>query len=284
LAAWDWRDGASGFVEIDGRRREATCQGPSPDIAPTLVLLHEGLGCVALWRDFPQKLVASTGFGVFAYSRSGYGASDTVPLPRPLDYMTREAVDVLPKVLDAIGCRRGVLLGHSDGATIAAIYAGTVADFRVRGHILMAPHFFTEPGGLASIRAARAAYEQGAMRTRLSRYHRDVDAAFRGWSDAWLDPDFERWNVAEVIDYWRIPTLAIQGRDDEYGTLAQIREIETRTYSPVDTLVLDGCKHHPHLEASEATLAAIAEFCARWERIEAARPDQPVDRANERAF
>jgi pimeloyl-ACP methyl ester carboxylesterase len=276
LAAWDWRDGAAGFVEIDDKRLDAACFGPTPERAPTLVLLHEGLGCVALWRDFPRKLAAATGFGVFVYSRLGYGASDTIALPRPLDYMTREAVDVLPKVLEAIGFRRGVLLGHSDGATIAAIHAGTIADFRVRGLILMAPHFFTEPSGLASIRAAREAYAQGDLRARLARYHTDVDAAFHGWCDAWLDPGFERWNVGEVIDYWRVPALAIQGRDDEYGTLAQIREIETRTYSPVDTLILDGCKHHPHLEASEATLSAIGDFCARLERIEAARAE-PVE-------
>jgi pimeloyl-ACP methyl ester carboxylesterase len=268
LAEWDWRDGASGFLEVDGRRLEAASFGPSPETAPTLALLHEGLGCVALWRDFPQKLAAATGFGVFVYSRLGYGASDTCALPRPLDYMTSEAVDVLPKVLDAIGFRRGVLLGHSDGATIAAIYAGSVEDFRVRGLILMAPHFFTESSGLASIEAVRDAYRHGDLKFRLARYHRDVDAAFHGWCDAWLDPGFESWNVADVIDYWRIPALAIQGGDDEYGTLAQIREIETRAYSPVDVAVFDNGKHHPHLEATAATLAAITDFCVTLERIE----------------
>ncbi len=274
--AFRWSDGA-GFLEIEGRRLECAAWGPPPEEAPTLALLHEGLGCVALWRDFPSKLQVATGFGVFAYSRFGYGASDPCALPRPLDYMTREAVDVLPKALDAIGFRGGVLVGHSDGATIAAIHAGSVEDFRVRGLILMAPHFFTEPGGLASIRAARAAYEDGELKRRLARYHDNVDAAFRGWCDAWLDPGFERWNVADVIDYWRVPTLAIQGRDDEYGTLAQISEIETRTYAPIDTLILDRVKHHPHLEAPEATLGEIAEFCARLERIEGAQVETSVE-------
>jgi pimeloyl-ACP methyl ester carboxylesterase len=222
-------------------------------------------------------LQAATGFGVFVYSRFGYGASDTIPLPRPLDYMTREAVEVLPKVLDAIGFRRGVLVGHSDGATITAIHAGSIADFRVRGLVLMAPHVFTEPSGLASIRAAREAYEHGDLKRRLARYHTHVDAAFRGWCDAWLDPGFERWNVADAIDYWRIPALAIQGRDDEYGTLAQIAEIETRAYSPIDTLILDEVKHHPHLEAPEATLREIAGFCARLERMEQARPETTAE-------
>ena len=274
--AWSWSD-REGFLDIDGQRLECVSLGPSPHEAPTLVLLHEGLGCVALWRDFPAKLQAATGFGVFVWSRLGYGGSDPCALPRPLDYMTREAVEVLPKVLDAIGLRRGVLVGHSDGATIAAIHAGSIADFRVRGLVLMAPHVFTEPSGLASIRAAREAYEHGDLKRRLARYHTHVDAAFRGWCDAWLDPGFERWNVADSIDYWRIPALAIQGRDDEYGTLAQIAEIETRAYSPIDTLILDDVKHHPHLEAPEATLREIAEFCARLERMEQARPETTAE-------
>ena len=269
LPGWEWRAGASSAVTIGGKRLETLCQGPAPDHTPTIVMLHEGLGCVALWRDFPQKLVAATGFGVFAYSRAGYGQSDPVKLPRPLDYMTREALETLPELLEVIGFRKGVLLGHSDGASIAAIYAGSVEDFRVRGLVLIAPHFFTEPSGLAAIAAAREAYEQGDLRARLAKYHQYVDSAFRGWNEAWLDPGFKAWNIADSIDYWRVPTLAIQGVGDQYGTLAQIREIETRAYSPVDVEILEGCKHSPHLEQPERTVAAIAEFCARLERIEA---------------
>ena len=266
----DWRDGA-GFLTVDGKRLETLRHGLAPDRAPTIVMLHEGLGCVALWRDFPRRLAEATGLGVFAYSRAGYGRSDAVELPRPLDYMTREARETLPGVLDAIGFRRGILLGHSDGGSIAAIYAGTVEDFRVRGLVLIAPHFFTEESGLAAISAARAAYETGDLRRRLAKYHRDVDNAFRGWNDAWLDPVFKCWNIADVIDYWRIPALAIQGEDDPYGTLAQIREIENRAYSPVDVEILNGCKHSPHTEQPEATLAAVADFCARLMRIEQAK-------------
>ena len=269
LPGWEWRAGASSALTIGGKRLETLCQGPAPDRTPTIVMLHEGLGCVALWRDFPQKLVAATGFGVFAYSRAGYGQSDPVKLPRPLDYMTREALETLPELLEVIGFRKGVLLGHSDGASIAAIYAGSVEDFRVRGLVLIAPHFFTEPSGLAAIAAAREAYEQGDLRARLAKYHQYVDSAFRGWNEAWLDPGFKAWNIADSIDYWRVPTLAIQGVGDQYGTLAQIREIETRAYSPVDVEILEGCKHSPHLEQPERTVAAIAEFCARLERIEA---------------
>jgi pimeloyl-ACP methyl ester carboxylesterase len=268
LPEFDWRDGAAGFLSIEGKRLETLCHGPAPDAAPTIVMLHEGLGCVAIWRDFPRRLSAATGLGVFAYSRAGYGQSDPAPLPRPLDYMTREARETLPAVLEAIGFQRGILLGHSDGASIAAIYAGTIEDFRVRGLILMAPHFFTEESGLAAIATAREAYQNGDLRARLAKYHRDVDNAFRGWNDAWLDSGFKSWNIAETIDYWRIPVLAIQGGNDAYGTIAQIREIENRIYSPVDVEILSRCGHSPHIEQPQETLAAIADFCARLIRME----------------
>ena len=191
MTAFPWIEGAGGDVFADGKRLEAVAYGPPPDKAPTIVMLHEGLGCLALWRDFPQKLAAATGHGVFAYSRAGYGGSDAVDLPRPLDYMSREARFSLPALLDAIGLKRGILLGHSDGASIAAIYAGEHADERIKGLILMAPHLFTEEMGLASIAEARRAYETGDLRARLAKYHAHVDVAFRGWNDAWLDPGFK---------------------------------------------------------------------------------------------
>lgn len=256
----------------DGRRLDWAQWGPAPDQQPTIVLLHEGLGCLGLWRDFPERLVQATGFGVMAYSRAGYGQSDPADLPRPIDYMTREAVTVLPQVLAATGFRRGILMGHSDGATIALEYAGRVFDPRVRGVVAMAPHTFTEPMGLAAIARARDAYP-GGLRDRMAKWHRDPDHTFRGWNDAWLNPAFAAWNVAEVIDYLRVPVLAIQGRQDEYGSLAQIAEIEGRSYAPVDTLILDDCRHAPHQDRADAVLAAVAEFCARLERIEAALPD-----------
>lgn len=266
----EWTATPKARLEIDGKRLEYACHGPAPDKAPTIVMLHEGLGCVALWRDFPKKVAEATGMGVFVYSRAGYGQSDPVDLPRPLDFMTHEATQVLPKVLDAIGAQKVILFGHSDGATIAAIHAGSVEDFRVRGLIVMAPHFFTESMGLKAIAEAKAAYESGELKEKLARYHRDVDVAFHGWNGVWLDPDFKAWNVADVIDYIRVPILAIQGRDDQYGTLAQVQEIEGRSYAPVDMVVIDGCKHAPHLEAGDRVLAEVAEYCARLERIEAA--------------
>jgi len=268
-----WKDGESLTLDIDGVALEGRCFGPAPDAAPTVVLLHEGLGCAALWRDFPERLARATRYGVFAYSRRGYGQSDPAVLPRPLDYMTREALDVLPQVLDAIGFREGVLVGHSDGASIAAIYGGSVQDHRVRGLVLMAPHFFTEAMGLSAIGKARAAYETGDLRARLAKYHREVDNAFRGWNDAWLDPAFADWNIEEVIAYIRVPVLAIQGKDDQYGTRAQIAALETQSYNPVDVAMLDACGHAPHIEQPERTLALLVEYLERLDRIEAAKAE-----------
>ena len=268
----DWSARPKSPLVVNGVGLEYAAYGPTPDQAPTIVMLHEGLGCVALWRDFPQQVAQRTGMGVFVWSRQGYGQSDPATLPRPLDFMTREAVDVLPGILDHIGFRRGILFGHSDGATIAAIYAGSVSDMRVRGLILMAPHFFTEPGGLAEIEKARQDFESGDTRARMGKYHRDPKATFSVWNDAWLDAGFTDWNVAEVIDYLRIPVLAIQGYDDQYGTLAQIDEIASRIYSPLDIEILENCRHAPHLEQPERVLDAVTEFAKRLERIEAAGP------------
>jgi len=266
--ALEWTNDPAQRLEANGQSLEYACWGPAPHKAPTLVMLHEGLGSVAQWKGLPEALAKATGFGVLAYSRAGYGASDPAALPRPLDYMTREAEDVLGQVLDAAGIQHCVLLGHSDGATIATIYAGSVSDMRVRGLVLIAPHFFTEPEGLAAIRAAGEAYAKGDLKEKLARYHTHVDVAFNGWHDAWTHPDFVEWSVADAIDHLRIPVLAIQGRDDPYGTLAQISEIEDRIYSPVETLILDDCGHAPHLEKPAPTQAAIEEFCARLDRLE----------------
>ena len=258
MARW----AAHGYLTAGGHSLEYACFGPAPDEAPSILLLHEGLGCVALWRDFPQALSQATGWGVAAFSRAGYGQSESCALPRPLDYQSREAVEVLPGVLDALQLRRTVLLGHSDGATMAAVHAGEVQDPRVVGIVLMAPHFFTEPVGLAEIRAARVAYETGDLRDRLFRYHADVDTAFRGWNDAWLDPGFEAWNVEEVLDTIHVPVLAIQGRQDQYGTLAQIDVVQRRVPGPVTRLVIENCRHAPHLDAPEQVLSAVAKFTA----------------------
>ena len=262
MTAFRWIDGAGGEIVADGKRLEAVAYGAPPEEAPTIVMLHEGLGCVALWRDLPAKLAAATGWGVFAYSRAGYGRSDPVALPRPLDYMTREARLSLPTVLETIRMKRGILLGHSDGASIAAIFAGERFADRVNGLVLIAPHLFTEEPGLASIAEARRAYAEGDLRARLAKYHADVDVAFCGWNGAWLDPSFKAWNIEDAVQRWRVPALLIQGVDDPYGTLAQIRAIEARSPAPVRSVILDRCRHSPQTEQPQATLDAIVRFCA----------------------
>jgi pimeloyl-ACP methyl ester carboxylesterase len=251
-------------IVVDGRRIEAVLHGAAPDRAPTLVLLHEGLGCVAMWRDFPQKLAARTGYGVLAFSRPGYGKSDPALLPRPLSYMHDDAFQLLPQVLDRAGVKKTILIGHSDGASIATIYAGGRQDFRVRGLVLMAPHFFVEDISIKSIAAAKEAYDKGDLRERLKRYHgENVDVAFRGWNNVWLDPGFRAWRIDEYVAHVRVPILIVQGRNDQYGTLAQLELAERDAYSPVDTLILDRCGHSPHIDQPEATLEAIAEFVHR---------------------
>ncbi|HZP69735.1 MAG TPA: alpha/beta hydrolase [Pseudolabrys sp.] len=255
--------GSSGFLDIDRHRLEYRFIGPQPDKAPTLVLLHEGLGCVGLWNNFPDRLAAATGVGVFVYSRAGYGKSSPVNLPRPLSYMHDEARETLPKLLDAIGFRRGLLIGHSDGASIAAIYAGSHQDRRVGGLVLIAPHFFTEDPGIASIAEAKKAYETGDLRARLARWHDDVDNAFRGWNDAWLDPRFRKWDITEFLAYIRVPVLIVQGEDDQYGTVKQIEVAQEECYCPVEVVLLPGARHAPQREAAEPTLRAISDFVGR---------------------
>ena len=256
-----------GHLAIGGASLEYRMIGPRPDMAPVIVMLHEGLGSVTTWGDFPARLAEQTGAGVFVYSRAGYGKSSTIALPRPLDYMQREATDVLPQLLDAIGFRRGILLGHSDGATIAAWYAGSVQDHRVRGLILIAPHFFMEDSNIAAIRKTVETYETTDLRAKLARHHADVDAAFRGWSGAWLDPGFASFDTTDALAYIRVPVLVIQGAADPYGTLAQVRVVEEECYCPVETLVLEDVGHAPHREKPAETLGAVAEFADQIFRV-----------------
>jgi pimeloyl-ACP methyl ester carboxylesterase len=252
-----------GMLDIGAMRLEYRMIGPRPHEAPTIVMLHEGLGCVGLWGDFPDQLQTATGAGVFVYSRAGYGRSSPVTLPRPLTFMHEEARDVLPKVLDAIGFRRGLLLGHSDGASIAAIYAGSLQDHRVRGLILIAPHFFTEDMGIAEIARAKEAYATTDLRQKLARWHADVDNAFRGWNDAWLDPAFRNWDITEPLAYIRVPILIVQGEDDQYGTQRQIEVARQECYCPVEVALYRGVRHAPHREAPALLIASVSEFAGR---------------------
>jgi pimeloyl-ACP methyl ester carboxylesterase len=254
----------SDVLIIEDTRLEYRWIGRPPDEATTLVFLHHGLGCVGTWRDFPDRLVELTGLGGLVYSRAGYGRSDTVDVPRPLTYMEDEARDVLSQVLDQSGIRKAILVGHSDGASIAAIYTGGSGDLRVRGLVLMAPHFFNEPICVETAAEVRQDFEEGDLRARLERHHgHNVDCAFWGWNRVWLDPGFRDWNIEDYLDYIRVPILAIQGADDRYGTLRQLQALEEGTMCPVETIVLPDCGHSPFVDRPETTLALVADFVDR---------------------
>jgi len=243
------------FLHVGPHRLECAWHGERGPRA--LVLLHEGLGCVGLWRDFPRKLSKAAGLPVFAYSRPNYGrSSPTAPLPRPVRYMHDEAL-LFPEVLRAAGISEAVLFGHSDGASIAILHA---AAHPVRGLVLQAPHVFAEELSLTSIAKARDAYERGDLRARLSRWHEHVDAAFWGWNGPWLHPGFRGWNLTGCLPSIRAPALLVQGAADEYGTLAQVEAIQRGLPGPAKTLILPGVGHSPHKDRESEVLAATAHF------------------------
>jgi pimeloyl-ACP methyl ester carboxylesterase len=226
----------------------------------TIVMLHEGLGSVAMWKDFPQRIAEVTGCGVLVYSRYGHGKSDRLAEKRSFDFMHQEAKVVLPDLLRQLEIERPILLGHSDGASIALIYAGTWPE-RVRGLVLEAPHVFVEEFGLRSTVVIRETYESTELREKLARYHDHVDEMFRGWNDIWLDPQFRSWNIEEYLSSITCPTLVIQGENDEYGTLAHVEAIQRRV-TGAQTLILSGCGHSPHRDQPDVTLDAIFKFLA----------------------
>jgi pimeloyl-ACP methyl ester carboxylesterase len=248
----------TGFIELGGHRLETRWIAPTRSGRPTLVLLHEGLGSVALWRDFPDRLARRTGCGLLVYSRYGHGASTPLEAKRPIDYLQHEAEVVLPAVLRHFGIARPILFGHSDGASIALIHAG----FRpgdVAGLVLEAPHVFVEDVTIAGILRAREAYRTTDLAAKLRRHHQDADRTFRGWNDVWLDPRFRTWNIEGSLPAIRCPILAIQGADDEYGTVAQLDAIAARTPA-TEILLLEHCGHSPHRERPDETLDHAAGF------------------------
>ena len=222
---------------------------------PAIVLLHEGLGSIGLWRGVPSALHEATGRRTVTYSRAGYGHSGPVPLPRPLTYMHHEADVVLPVLLDALAIARPVLVGHSDGASIALLAAG--AGLAVTALVLLAPHVVVEDVSVDAIAAARTAYTETDLRDRLARHHDDVDVVFRGWNDAWLDPRFREWNITDRLPGVTAPVLVIQGADDPYGTTRQLDLIAAGVRGPLERLVLPGLGHAPHLEAPDVVLPAV---------------------------
>lgn len=248
------------FLIAAGHRLDYRWVAPVDAVRPTLVFLHEGLGSIELWKDFPDQVAQATGCGTLVYSRYGYGQSDRLAGKRAVDYMHREALEVLPAVLADRGIAEPILIGHSDGASIALIHAG--ARHTVRGLVLMAPHVFVENVTVESIADAKVVYQTTDLPKKLARYHADADATFWGWNDIWLHPDFRAWNIETSLPTIDCTVLLIQGADDEYGTLAQIDTIAGQVSGPVEKLVLPSCKHSPHRDQPDATRDAIARFVA----------------------
>lgn len=231
---------------------------------PTLVFLHEGLGSAAQWRDFPARLAQQTRCNALVYSRFGYGRSHSIDLPRPLHYMHDEAVGVLPELLGAEGIGSYILVGHSDGASIALIHAARCARPGLLGVISEAAHVFCEDKTVAAIAGARRDFIAGDLRTALVRHHADnTDAAFFGWCDAWLDPAFRAWDIRPELPGIRVPVLAIQGTDDAYGTQLQLDAIRQQAGAGATIVVFAECGHTPHRDRAGATLAAMAAFIGR---------------------
>ena len=234
--------------------------GSAADGRPPLVFLHEGLGSVELWRSFPDDVRRACGSpSTLVYSRPGYGRSSPAPRPWPVSYMHREALEVLPVVLAELGLTRPILIGHSDGATIALIHAGT--GHPVAGLVLMAPHVFVEECSIVGITAARDAYATTDLGPRLGRYHNDAEGVFRGWNDVWLSPGFRDWNIEDVLPQVVEPVLAIQGDADQYGTMAQLDAIESAVRGPFQRLVVAGGGHVLHTGDTGTLVAAVATFC-----------------------
>lgn len=250
-------DVAGGRVEYD----DVPGAGPADDAGsgPAIVMLHEGLGSVGLWRGFHRDVAAATGRRTVAFSRFGHGRSSPPAARRALDFMHTEAREVLPAVLGALGVDVPVLLGHSDGGSIALLAAAS--GLPVAGAVVLAPHVFVEEGGLTSIAATRAAFDDGDLRARMARHHDDPDVVFGNWAGVWLDPGFRPWDITAELATITCPVLAVQGTADPYGTVAHVEAVRDRSSGPVEIVLLD-CGHSPHLERRDETLAAVTRFVA----------------------
>jgi pimeloyl-ACP methyl ester carboxylesterase len=237
--------------------------GALPREAPTIVFLHEGLGAVTRWRDFPAALCGRLGWGGLVYNRQGYGGSDPLRAPLTPSFMHREALEVLPRLLDAFDIRQPVLYGHSDGGSISAIFAGS-GMASPTALILEAPHIFVEQVTVTSIAEIRESYRSSDLRARLERHHGpNVDILFDSWTQVWLSDEFRGWNIEEYLPAITCPTLVIQGRDDEYGTLRQVDTIAAAVSGSIDTLLLEACAHSPHIDQRERVETAAVTFLKR---------------------
>ena len=230
--------------------------------APEIVFLHEGLGSVSHWKKFPGEVAHATECPVTVYSRYGSGHSDLLTEPRTVTYLHEEALHALPDLLAKLHIKDPILIGHSDGASIAIIYAGSTKQMQqhVRGLVLLAPHVFVEDLSVASIAEAKVKFETTNLAEQLARHHRDAASTFWGWNHIWLHPDFRRWNIEEYLPHITCPTLVIQGEDDQYGTMKQVKAIQRQARGTVEVLMLKECRHSAHRDQPETTLEAITEF------------------------
>lgn len=253
--------GEQGYLSVASVKLEVKRYQGAVHKAPTLIFLHEGLGCIDMWRDFPEKLAQLTGCPAFVYSRQGYGHSDPCALPRPLHYMHDEALEVLPQLLDAAGIEDHILIGHSDGGSIALIHAGGRARVGLRGVVTMSPHVFCEQLSVRSIAQAKQAFIDDDLHARLAKYHHDnTGCAFWGWNGAWLDPDFLHWNIEEYLPGIKVPQLVLQGKDDQYGTVAQVQAIAQQAGASVEVRMLADCGHSPYKEQEMQSLEVMKDF------------------------
>jgi len=250
----------SEFISVRGRRLEYR-RIAAAAAGPTLVFLHEGLGSISQWRDFPARIARATGLPAVVYARYGHGQSDVLEQPHGVDFMHREALEFLPEFLRALGIARPLLIGHSDGASIALIYAG--AGHPLEALVAMAPHVFVEDISIAGITAAKRTFESADLRDKLARHHRDAGRTFYGWNDVWLSPAFRSWNIESFLPAIRCPLLAIQGDGDEYGTMAQVDAIARQAGGPVEVLKLEQCGHSPHKDQPEKVIRAVVDFVRR---------------------
>jgi pimeloyl-ACP methyl ester carboxylesterase len=247
------------FLEINNSQIEYVHQIINPD-RPTLVFLHEGLGCVAMWRDFPQAVAEATTCNLLVYSRVGYGRSSPAQLPRLVCYMHDEGLETLPIVLEKCQIQKHILIGHSDGGSIALINGGGAASPNLLGIITEAAHVFNEPISVRSIEETRHLYQTTNLREKLARYHANVDNAFWGWNDIWLHPDFRAWNLEAFLPTIDVPLLVMQGLDDQYGTLAQVEAIVTGVGEKAQKCLIPDCRHAPHHEQRDVTLNEMTTF------------------------
>ena len=248
------------FQNVFDQQLEVLVMGDLKKNTPTVVLLHEGLGSLAMWKDIPRELFKELELNIFVYSRAGYGKSSIVNLPRPINYMNLEAEKYLPKLLLEFNLKNVFLLGHSDGATIAAINSTLENNnYKILGTILIAPHFFIEEMNIVSIREIRNIYEHN-LKKKLSKYHSNPDVAFYGWNDVWLDDKFKNWNITKMLKDIKIPILAIQGKDDPYGTLAQIEVLEKNIKGKLNKLILNNCGHNPLIDKPKESINKIKDF------------------------